>query len=564
MERESWSLSDVCLVFGKPSGWQTATYIAFQYAAEHVGFARQQIKFISETEAFLREYLKKEKTFNIGDKIVSVDCGGYTVDIDAHQILELDDSIGTATRVSSAGILPLKQMRADESRDPPWSKGFLNIRWTTIADMFQKNSIVHIIDGLREFIKRIPTKPTRVVLGGGYLNLPLVEKNLSELGMELNIKFCLHPDEIKTFEVFIFYFLMYPWSPRDEKAKPRMIFEPFREKNVESWALQAYEWLGRVGDPLGSTQVFTVDKKESQWRERNIQTLDDLVWNDTITSWSGHPGPQLWTIPARSEGLQEIETICLKVDFRNKIPDFSAMLHRRGYTDVYRIKYCVELHLDGESLTFVIKTKDKHGDIYSLHLDQRGTIYSVTLKGDCAQLSTDKRRDLFSSTSTESSSNASESNRTTGSSATVSPVTPCRTPPTTPISTSILELELEQLDVDPPSLQLLQGMELPNPFSPSYPKQRQGFKKSPRRRRRKKQKNTAAVTTSNGTHGTPTVLRPDTLDAIGLPLGRPEYTVDEISLLAPPLSQSSAVPDDTIVIAPPRKNVSFLTPVKSR
>lgn len=65
LEEKSCNSSDFCLVFGKPSGWQKSTYLPFQRAAEHVGFARHQTKFVSETEAFLREYLKQGKKFRV-------------------------------------------------------------------------------------------------------------------------------------------------------------------------------------------------------------------------------------------------------------------------------------------------------------------------------------------------------------------------------------------------------------------------------------------------------------------------------------------------------------------
>ncbi|KAF7896146.1 hypothetical protein EAF00_006161 [Botryotinia globosa] len=100
-----------------------STYKVFQDAAESLGFTRRQIKFVSETEAFFREYLKSGKFWK-DDAIVIADCGGYTVDIDAYQIVGLDEDKNSVTQVSPAGILLLSLPYGSESVWPIAKKYF--------------------------------------------------------------------------------------------------------------------------------------------------------------------------------------------------------------------------------------------------------------------------------------------------------------------------------------------------------------------------------------------------------------------------------------------------------
>ncbi|TGO32220.1 hypothetical protein BHYA_0338g00020 [Botrytis hyacinthi] len=646
IRKASCNLGDVCLIFGKPSGWQMSTYKVFQDAAESLGFTRRQIKFVSETEAFLREYLKGGEDFEKDDTIVIAGCGGYTVDIDAYQIVGLDEDVKSITQVSPAGILPLslpygsesvwpiaKQhfrslltekgdyieddiklilddllprwiwevqkakniphllasngchiffqglIRADETRTPPWSAGKLRISWKTIVGLFQEASIDPIVNELRIFIKRLPTKPTRVILGGGYSTMSIVKDALFELGKELDIKFYQHPDskpvaagavdmaanpdivESRLLKSSYSILTKFPWS---EKEGPHEIYQPSRNQYDHSWEFKAHDWMGKVGDKISSKQIFTSDSNEYLWRERFVREHDDLSWQEIINYWDVHPGPGRFTVPRKLQGAQ-CETITLNVDFRKNISDFSVLRKKKGY---FYIQYSLELHLDGDSLTFIVKTKDKNGNHYIVEIDDLGTtISSVILTGDCAQTREERSSNISNSTTADKTSSASTCGSHVKTSShnigintspdgassqacnSVNPLTP----------TPSLVDPFEKIEYDSVNINLLldqhhiSSKELEDPFSSSCPRPKSDLYK-PARRPRKGMKSKKVPTLE-----TPQVPRPTTLDDIGLPINNGSQSIDELSSSVLPLP-SPVLPEDTIVVR--RRKISFTTPAR--
>lgn len=63
----------------------------------------------------------------------------------------------------------------------------LRIPWKTIVGLFQEASIDPIVSELQIFIKRLPTKPARVILGGGYSTMSIVRDASFELDKEFKI-----------------------------------------------------------------------------------------------------------------------------------------------------------------------------------------------------------------------------------------------------------------------------------------------------------------------------------------------------------------------------------------
>ncbi|KAJ8067611.1 hypothetical protein OCU04_003221 [Sclerotinia nivalis] len=409
-------------------------------------------------------------------------------------------------------------IRADESIDPPWLAGRLQMPWRTIVEIIQEASIIPMVDGLRGFIKRLPTKPT--VYGSWE---PVAAKA---------IDMTANPDIVESRLLKSSYSILtkYPWSPKQEKFKPQAEYEPSRNSLDGSWVFLAHEWLGREGDTIQSSQIFTTDKKEFQWRQRDVQKIDDLFWNETIKSWNGNPGPKLWSLPAQLDGLEGIDTIELTVDFREEFAEFLSMLPRKPkFRGVHIFKYYVELHLDGESLNF------SSGSSGSSHRLTNGSTIS---------------------------SPASSATLSAGDSPLPDDGGVKRVYPVTTISS--LTHQLKSFNVDSPNSQLLEEAELENPFSPTYPKEAFGLKKPPRRCAGNFLANPSRKPARQD--GTPLEPQPQNLDAIGIPFDEARYAIDEISFLcAEPLlpAQSSAVLDDTIVVQP-RKHVAFVTPENAR
>ncbi|KAF7932434.1 uncharacterized protein EAE98_003733 [Botrytis deweyae] len=455
----------------------------------------------------------------------------------------------------------------------------LRIPWKIIVGFFEEASIDPIVSELRIFIKRLPIKPVRVILGGGYSMMSIVKDALFELGKELNIKFCQHqdskpvaagavdmaanPDIVESRLLKSSYSILtkFPWS---EKEGPREIYQPSRNQFDHSWEFKAHDWMGKVGEKISSKQIFTSDSNEYLWRERFVREYDDLSWQETINAWDVHPGPGRFTVPKKLQGAQ-CETITLNVDFRKKISDHSVLRKKKGY---FYIRYSLELHLDGDSLTFLVKTKDKNGNHYIVEIDDLGTtISSVILTGDCAQTREERSSNISKSTIVDKISSASTCGSHVKASSqnigintspddassqacnSVNPVTP----------TPTLVDPFEKIEYDSVNLNLLldqhhiSSQELEDPFSSHYPRQKSDLYK-PARRPRKGMKSKKAPTLE-----TPQVPRPTTLDDIGLPRSDGSQIIDEPSSLVLPLP-SPVVPEDTIVVR--RRKISFTTPAR--
>lgn len=53
-------LTNIVLVFAKPSAFDPCSYEVYQEAALSLGFVSSQIKFVSEAEALVRGFLKED------------------------------------------------------------------------------------------------------------------------------------------------------------------------------------------------------------------------------------------------------------------------------------------------------------------------------------------------------------------------------------------------------------------------------------------------------------------------------------------------------------------------
>ncbi|TGO67753.1 hypothetical protein BOTNAR_0036g00300 [Botryotinia narcissicola] len=476
MRRASYNLGDVCLVFGKPSGWQRSTYKVFQDAAESLRFARRQIKFVSETEAFFREYLKSGESLGVSfhssmtsnaqivqkdNAIVIADCGGYTVDIDAYQIVGLDEDKNSVTQVSPAGILPLSKR--------------------TIVGFFKKASIDSIVNELRSFIKRLPTKPTTPCLSLG--------RNL--ISHSVNMKFGMN----------------LKWS--------------FGETILTS-----------TSKPV-ATGAVDMAANPNIVESRLLKSSYSIL---TKFPWSEKEGPQ---------------TICLNVDFRNKIPDHSDLRKKKGY---FYMRCSLELHLDGDSLIFLIKTKDKNGNHYLVEIDDLGaTISSVILTGDCAQTRQERSSNISNWTIADKTRFASmygnhvkKSSQNIGINTSPDDASPqaCNSVNSVTPTPSLVD-PFEKLEYDSVNLNLLldqhhiSSEELEDPFSSTCPRPKSDLYR-PARRPRRGIKSKKAPTLE-----TPQVPRPTTLDNIGLPINDRSRSIDELSSSVLPLP-SPVVPEDAI------------------
>lgn len=262
---------------------------------------------------------------------------------------------------------------------------------------------------------------------------------------------------------------------------------------------------------------------------------------------------------------ENLETIALDVDFRKKISDHSVLRKKKGY---FYIRYSLELHLDGDSLTFLVKTKDKNGNHYIVEIDDMGTtISSVILTGDCAQTREESSSNIFNSTIADEISSASTcgshvktSSQNIGinispndaSSQACNSVNPVTTTP------SLVD-PFEKIEYDSVNLNLLleqhhiSSKDLEDPFSSSCPRPKSDLYKPARRPRR------GIIGKKAPTLETPQVPRPTTLDDIGLPVSDGSQSIDELSssVLPPP---SPVVPEDTIVVR--RRKISFTTPAR--
>ncbi|KAM0133991.1 hypothetical protein ACHAP3_005707 [Botrytis cinerea] len=279
-----------------------------------------------------------------------------------------------------------------------------------------------------------------------------------------------------------------------------------------------------------------------------------------------------------------METISLNVDFRKEIPNYSVLRKRKGY---FYIRYCLELHLDGESVTFVVKTKDKNENPYSIEIDDLGTtISSVILTGDCPKTREELGSEILNSTTTDKNSststcrsyatssssnigiNTSPDDASSQASNFINPVTP----------TSSFVDPLENIECDSRNLKSLLSQnhkaskKLEDPFSFNHSQPKSALFQ-PARRPRKGLESKEALTSE-----TPQVLRPKTVDDIGLPIIDDSQDTDELSLLvwlllSPPVpeesivvrcrrvsftSPSPVVPEDTIVVR--CRGVSFTSP----
>lgn len=149
--------------------------------------------------------------------------------------------------------------------------------------------------------------------------------------------------------------------------------------------------------------------------------------------------------------------------------------------------------MDGETLSYVVKAKDRHETLHVLQLDGQGAIDSVILKGDCPQIHEEDIAGLWSLVSSGSScaltngstisSSASSATLSAGESPRIDDGGGKREYPVTPILS--LVRQLRNISIDSPDLQLLQEAKLENPFSPSYAKEAFGLNKPPRRFARK-------------------------------------------------------------------------------
>ncbi|KAI9643160.1 hypothetical protein NHQ30_008896 [Ciborinia camelliae] len=249
------------------------------------------------------------------------------------------------------------------------------------------------------------------------------------------------------------------------------------------------------------------------------------------------------------------ETIVLDVDFRKSIPQYSTMLEKwPPVLGRFKMKYSIEFHLNGETLTYLVKVKDKYNNTHALHLDQRGTIDCVTLTGDCPTNLGGQRFSPSSSASTE---------RTDTTLATDDESYSLRTPiqeegydhqhmMQTPDSSLYAQ---PQFIVNSPSDQLLQDANEvrseSNPFSTSYPRQDEGLKKPPSRKRNKPKRFQEKPASQ-----TPVEPRSNQLDSIGLP--RLADAIGEISLSSAVSAPKNKYTSVTLPpVQEPRKIVHF-------
>ncbi|KAF7940779.1 uncharacterized protein EAE97_006965 [Botrytis byssoidea] len=400
-----------------------------------------------------------------------------------------------------------------------------------------------------------------------------------ELGKEFDITFCQHevckpvaagavdmaanPDIVESRLLKSSYSILtkFSWS---EKEGPREIYQPSRNQFDHSWEFKARDWMGKVGEKISTKQIFTSDSNEYLWRERFVREHNDLSWQETINAWDIHPGPDKFTVPTKLRGAQ-CETICLNVDFRNKIPDHSVLRKKKGY---FYMRYSLELHLDGDSLTFLIKTKDKNGNQYLVEIDDLGTtISSVILTGDCAQTRQERSSNISNSTIADKTRFAStcgnqvkKSNQNIGISISPDDASPQACNSVNPVTpTPSLVDPFEKLEYDSVNLNLLldqhhiSSEELEDPFSSTCPRPKSDLYK-PARRPRRGIKSKKAPTLE-----TPQVPRPTTLDNIGLPINDRSRSIDELSSSVLPLA-SPVVPEDTIVVR--CRKISFTTPAR--
>ncbi|KAF7896145.1 hypothetical protein EAF00_006160 [Botryotinia globosa] len=318
------------------------------------------------------------------------------------------------------------------------------------------------------------------------------------------------------------------------------------------------------GDKISTKQIFTSDSNEYLWRDRLIREQDDLSWHETINAWDVHPGPGRFTVPKKLEGAQ-CETISLNINFRQKIPDHSIMKTKKEY---FYIQYSLELHLDRDSLTFLVKTKDKNGNHYMVEIDDLGTtISSVILTGDCAQTREERSSNISNSTIADKTRFAStcgnhvkKSSQNIGINTYPDEASPqaCNSVNAVTPTPSLVD-PFEKLKYDSVNLNLLLGQhhisskELEDPFSSTCPRPKSDLYK-PARRPRRGIKGKKAPNLER-----PQIPRPTTLDNIGLPIKDRSQSIDELSSSVLPLP-SPVVPEDTIVVR--CRKISFTTPAR--
>lgn len=232
----------------------------------------------------------------------------------------------------------------------------------------------------------------------------------------------------------------------------------------------------------------------------------------------------------------------LECGFRKKIPNHSVLRKRNGH---FYIRYCLELHLDGESLTFVVKTKDKNGKPYSIEIDDLGTtISSVISTGDYPQNREELGSGISNLTTTEKNSSTSTYRSYATSSSQNIGINTYPDDASSQASNSIDSVTpksssvdpLENIECDSRNLELLLSQnniaskQLEDPFS-SYYSQPKSALFHPARRPCKGLKSKKVLTSE-----TPQVPRPKTIDDIGLPIVDDSQDIDELSLLIRPLS----------------------------
>ncbi|CCD56618.1 predicted protein [Botrytis cinerea T4] len=270
--------------------------------------------------------------------------------------------------------------------------------------------------------------------------------------------------------------------------------------------------------------------KSISWRERFVREYNDLSWHETINSWDVHPG---------------LADSPLQGNFKRR---HSA------------------LHLDRESVTFVVKTKDKNGKPYSIEIDDLGTtISSGILTGDCPQTREELGSEILNSTTTDKNSststcrsyatssssnigiNTSPDDASSQASNSINPVTP---------TLSFVD-PLENIECDSRNLKSLLSQnhkaskKLEDPFSFNHSQPKSALFQ-PARRPRKGLESKEALTSE-----TPQVPRPKTVDDIGLPIIDDSQDTDELSLLVW-LLLSPPVPEESIVVR--YRRVSFTSP----
>ncbi|KAM3156167.1 hypothetical protein ABEW05_003300 [Botrytis cinerea] len=100
----------------------------------------------------------------------------------------------------------------------------LRIPWKTTVGLFQEASIDPIVSELQIFIKRLPTKSARVILGGGYSTMSIVRDALFELVAAGAIDMAANPDIVESRLLKSSYSILTKF-PRSEREGPRDIYQ---------------------------------------------------------------------------------------------------------------------------------------------------------------------------------------------------------------------------------------------------------------------------------------------------------------------------------------------------